>query len=101
MHTQVFTLSYQIHFLLLSKPPKIANFTEFLKRWFNPSLKLFQFLKDLKELQGEIKWNFCTCWNRLTKQILKMTNIGMGGAKKCALWQVFQIKWTNPADLML
>ena len=29
-----------------------------------------------------------------------MTNIGMEDAK-CALWQVFQIKWTNPAESML
>ena len=46
-------------------------------------------------------FGFCTRWNRLTKQISKMTNIGVGSAIKHALWQVFQIKWTNLTVSML
>ena len=47
--------------------------------------------------------SFCIHWNRLTEQILNMTNIGVGGAIKCTLWQVFQIKckMANLADSIL
>ena len=40
-----------IHFLMLQKLPKIANFIEFLKSGVNPCLKIFQFLKIEKNMK--------------------------------------------------
>ena len=42
--------------------------------------------------------SFCTRWNCLIEQNLKMTNIGWEGSKNSALWQNTYIYWTNPTN---